>query len=145
MTLAQIIGRIKFIALTQPTIRMVVDNDVFKLNAIPDAKYGVFSYVQGTHRTNMDEDIFRFAFYYVDRLVENGSNELEVQSVGKSTLDNIMRVLADEFGVEEWETTTFTQRFSDMCAGAFCNAVISVPVNYTCADTDYTMIVPMVR
>ena len=134
MTLAQLINRIKFVALTQPTIKMVVDNDVFRLNAIPDAKYGVFAYVQGNHRTGEDEDVFRFTFFYVDRLVEDGSNEVEVQSVGKSTLDNIMRTLEDEMGVDEWEITTFNQRFNDMCAGAFCTAVLSVPSDYTCEE-----------
>lgn len=134
MTLAQIITHIKDIALSQPTVRMVVDNDVFRLNAIPDAQYGVFAYVQGNHRSGPDEDLYRFTFFYVDRLVEDGGNELEVQSVAKSTLDNIMRALSDEFGIEEWETTTFNQRFSDMCAGAFCSAAISVPSDYTCED-----------
>lgn len=134
MTLVQIIERIKAVAMSQPTIKMVVDNDVFRLNAIPDAKYGVFAYLQGNHRSGQDEDVFRFTFFYVDRLVENGSNEVEIQSVAKSTLDNIMRTLADDLGVEEWETTTFNQRFNDMCAGAFCTAAISVPVDFTCSD-----------
>ena len=134
MTLAQIIEKIKVVALSQPTINMVVDNDVFRLNAIPDAKYGVFAYLQGNHRSGQDEDVFRFTFFYVDRLVENGSNEVEIQSVAKSTLDNIMRTLADDMGVEEWETTTFNQRFNDLCAGAFCIATISVPVDFNCKD-----------
>lgn len=134
MTLAQMIERVKEVAMAQPAINMVVDNDVFRLNAIPDARYGVFAYVQGNHLTGEDEDTFRFTFFYVDRLVEDGSNEVEVQSVGKSTLDNIMRRLADDLGVREWETTTFNQRFNDMCAGAFCNAVISVPTDYNCSE-----------
>lgn len=134
MTLAQIIQRIKAIAMQQPSINMTIDNDVFRLNTLPDVKYGVFAYVQGNHRTGEDEDTFRFTFFYVDRLVEDGSNEVEVQSVAKSTLDNIMRTLSDDFGVEAWETTVFTQRFSDMCAGGFCNAVLTVPVDYVCAD-----------
>lgn len=134
MTLAQIIERIKEVALDQPTIKQVVDNDVFRINALPDVKYGVFAYLQGNHRSGMDEDVFRFTFFYVDRLVENGSNEVEVQSVAKTTLDNIIRTLAEDFGIDEWEFTTFNQRFNDMCAGAFCNVALSVPVDYNCVD-----------
>lgn len=134
MTLAKLIEGIKAVAMSQPAVKMIVDNDIFKLNAIPDAKYGVFSFVQGNHRSGEDEDTYRFTFYFVDRLVEDGSNEIEVQSVAKSTLDNIMRTLSDQMGVEVWEVTPFTQRFSDMCAGAFCTAVLDVPVDYTCFD-----------
>lgn len=134
MTLAKLIEGIKAVAMSQPSVKMIVDNDIFRLNAIPDAKYGVFSFVQGNHRSGEDEDTYRFTFYFVDRLVEDGSNEIEVQSVAKSTLDNIMRTLSEQMGVEAWEVTPFTQRFSDMCAGAFCTAVLDVPVYYTCFD-----------
>ena len=134
MTLAQIIDIIKEVAMAQPPVNMIVENDVFRLNAIPDAKYGVFAFLQGNHRSGEDEDIFRFTFFYVDRLVEDGSNEVEIQSVGKSTLDNIMRTLGEDFGVDEWEITTFNQRFNDMCAGAFCSVAISAPVGYNCME-----------
>ena len=130
--------KLKGVALSQPSVRTVVENDVFRLNAIPDAKYGVFAFTQGQHRANMDTDVITFVFtlFYVDRLTEDASNEVEVQSVGVSTLTNIIHTLADEFGVGAWTINTFNQRFADLCAGAYATVPIDVTFDYTCGD-DY--------
>lgn len=136
MTLAEIIDLIKQTALSQPNVRQVVDNDVYTLNSIPDAKYGVFVWLQGQHRETFDGIVtYTFTFFYVDRLTEDGGNQVEVQSVGLQTLGNIVRSL-NESGLEaeSWNYTTFNQRFNDMCAGVFCNVELETTVDYTCVD-----------
>lgn len=137
MTLAQLIARMEAVALAQPSVKMVVRNDVFRLNQEPSADYGVFAYTQGQHRVNLDNDTVTYAFslFYVDRLTEDGGNEIEVQSTGVSTLANIIRTLADELGVDQWTVDTFNQRFKDLCAGAFAGVSFELPIDYTCADT----------
>lgn len=137
MTLLETINAIKAVAMAQPSVNMVVDNDIFRLNAMPDAKYGVFAYVQGQHSGNIEsgEQNFRFTFIYADRLTEDFHNEVEVQSVGVDTLTNILRVLAEnELVSGDWQVTTFNQRFADLCAGAFCEVTLYVPVETMCAD-----------
>lgn len=47
MTLLETIRTIERVAAAQPAVKMIVENDVFKLNACPDALYGVFAFVQG--------------------------------------------------------------------------------------------------
>ena len=121
----------------QPTIRSVVRNDVFRLNSLPDARYGVFAWLQGEHRADLEGDLLTFAFtlFYVDRLTFDKRNEVEVQSVGIETLENVLTALAD-LGIVAGEHTyrTFNQRFSDECAGVFCNVTLSVPKGDICAD-----------
>lgn len=136
MTFAQFVEELTRVALRQPSIRTVVANDVFRLNALPSAKYGVFSFTQGQHRVNLDGGYVRYVMtlFYVDRLTEDASNEIEVQSVGISTLTNIVTTLSDEFGVGEWTINTFNQRFADLCAGAYATVPIDVPIDYTCSD-----------
>lgn len=136
MTLAQIIAKMEAVALEQPSIRTVVSNDVFRLNSMPDTKYGVFAYTQGQHRANLDRETmtFTFSLFYVDRLTEDGGNEVEVQSTGVSTLANIIRELADDFGIYDWSVDTFNQRFKDLCAGAFASVAIEIPIDYTCSE-----------
>lgn len=138
MTLLELINIIEVTASHQPSINMVVENDVFRLNKRADARYGVFAFVQGQHSTSVQSSLIRytFTFFYVDRLKNDRSNQIEIQSVGIQTLDNIIRSL-DEIGVfSEMEYTfqVFNQRFLDECAGVFCNVNLSVPIDFVCPE-----------
>ena len=138
MNLIQVIRLIESVASAQPSVRMIVENDIFRLNAKSDALYGVFSFVQGQHSSSVDSSFINYMFtlYYVDRLTANKDNQIEVQSVGIETLDNIIRIL-DEQGVmaeDGYTFQVFTQRFLDECAGVFCNVTLQVPVSTLCAD-----------
>lgn len=117
---------------------MVVRNDVFRLNQKPDAKYGVFAWLQQQHTTDLDSSFFNFSFtfFYVDRLKDDKSNEIEIQSTGISTLNNIVRALEEYDIVAESSVTfqVFNQRFADLCAGVFCNVSFSVPVSDICPE-----------
>lgn len=138
MTLAETIKMIEVVASKQPSVNMIVRNDVFRLNAKADAKYGVFAWLQREHQTFSDSAFidFSFTFFFVDRLKDDKSNELEIQSTGIQTLNNIIRVL-DEYDVLSDSTYTFqvfNQRFNDLCAGVYCNVTLSVPITGSCAE-----------
>lgn len=138
MTLLELIKVMEVIASKQPSVKMVVENDIFRLNALADARYGVFAFVQGQHSTSVDSNLVTYAFtlFYVDRLKNDRSNQIEIQSVGIQTLDNIIRTM-DEMGIyseTSYSFQVFNQRFVDECAGVFCNVSFSVPVDSVCAD-----------
>lgn len=138
MTLLQTIRTMEAIASQQPSIKMVVENDIFRLNARADARYGVFAFVQGEHSTAIDTNVITYAFtlFYVDRLKNDRSNQIEIQSVGIQTLDNILRTL-DEMGIytdNAYSFQVFNQRFTDECAGVMCRVSLSVPLNGICSD-----------
>lgn len=141
MTLKEVIKRIEGVASSQPTVNMIVRNDVFRLNGCHDAKYGAFAWLQQPHSETLDDDQIGYAFtlFYVDRLNEDKSNEIDVESVAVSTLGNIIRSLAD-YGIyaESWAYTTFNQRFHDECAGAFCNVTFYVNNSSVC-DEDFSV------
>ena len=139
MTLLELIKTMEVIASRQPSVRMVVENDIFRLNAKADARYGVFAFVQGQHSTSIDSNVITYAFtlFYVDRLKNDRSNQIEIQSVGIQTLDNIIRRL-DDLGIyseTSYSFQVFNQRFTDECAGAFFNVNLSVPVGSLCPET----------
>lgn len=139
MTFAQFVEVLKGVALAQPSIRTVVENDVFRLNGMGSVRYGVFAFTQGQHRADLDEGVTHYVMtlFYVDRLTEDASNEVEVQSVGISTLNNILQTLAESFGISAWTINTFNQRFADLCAGAYATVTVDVPFDFTCSD-DYS-------
>jgi hypothetical protein len=79
---------------------------------------------------------YAFTLFYVDRLKNDRSNQIEIQSVGIQTLDNIIRRL-DDLGIyseTSYSFQVFNQRFSDECAGVFCNVNLSVPVSSLCPE-----------
>lgn len=138
MTLLETIRTMEVIASRQPSIKMIVENDIFRLNARADARYGVFAFVQGEHSTAIDTNVITYAFtlFYVDRLKNDRSNQIEIQSTGIQTLDNILRTM-DEAGIYAetgYSFQVFNQRFVDDCAGVMCRVSLSVPLNGICSD-----------
>lgn len=139
MTLLELIKAMEVVASKQPSVKMVVENDIFRLNALADARYGVFAFVQGQHSTSVDSNLVTYAFtlFYVDRLLNDRSNQIEIQSVGIQTLDNIIRTM-DDMGIyseTSYSFQVFNQRFVDECAGVFCNVSLSVPAGSLCPES----------
>lgn len=129
----------EIIASHEPSVNMIVQNDVFRLNACKDARYGVFAWTQGTHSTGIDDNMIRYQFtlFYVDRLTDDKTNQIEIQSVGIETIDNILKEM-DQRGLfvdGSYSFQTFNQRFLDECAGVFCNVTISVPAASLCSES----------
>lgn len=136
MTLYDIIQALESIALAQPSVKMIVPNDIYDLNNREDAQYGVFGYVQGQHSMSGDFMTYGFTLFYVDRLTEDRANLQHVQSAGVSILANILATLTDEFPVEIESSTfdVFTERFSDECAGVMATVAIQAPRMFICGE-----------
>lgn len=139
MTLYELVRKIERIASAQPTINMIVENDVDKLNAVASAQYGVFSFVLGQHSTSANSDwmTYSLTLYYIDRLAEDESNLLEVHSVGVQTLDNIVRSLAQEephVSVSNYTFQPFLHSFADKCAGVYITVNIQALRGSMCAE-----------
>lgn len=136
MTLMQLIQTIERVAMQQPSINMIVQNDVYRISSAPSVQYGVFAWTQGQHSgSTQGTTTFFFSFFYIDRLMDDLSNQIEIQSVGCETLGNILRVL-EEYDIEVGSYTmqTFNQRFTDECAGVFCNVSLSVLSTTMCGE-----------
>lgn len=137
MTLKQVIKTFEIIASHQPSINMVVENDIFRLNNKADARYGVFGWTQGQHQSGTDANMisYQFTFFYVDRLTDDKSNQIEIQSVGVETLDNICKKLNDMgLFIDTYTFQPFNQRFLDECAGVFSSVRIEVPAGSLCSE-----------
>lgn len=127
MTLQRIINEILGIAKKQPNINHVGCGDIYSLNTLPNIDYSVFYITQTNHTQNQNTVTYNLVLYYVDRLVNN--NTLQVQSQGMLVLNNIINILnnsLDEVEVDyNINYTTFTHRFADDCAGVFANLKIT--------------------
>lgn len=137
MTLREVINAIELTAAEQPSVRQIVREDVFRINALTNRKYGIFAWLQGQHSATVANGFvsYNFTLFYVDRLTGSKANAVDVQSAGMQTIDNVIRTL-DEAGLpaESYTIQPFTQRFTDECAGVFAVVSFSVPVNSLCPE-----------
>lgn len=137
MTLRDVISVIEGLAAGQPCVKMIVRNDVYRLNDIQDARYGVFAWTQQQHTIPMSPDVLRYTFnlFYVDRLTADRGNEIEIQSTAVQTLTNVLRGLADAgiYQASDAAVRTFNQRFADECAGAFATVTLEAGADTVCS------------
>ena len=146
MTLFEIVDILKKIALNQPNIRSVSDGSVYDaLNNNPSVQYDVFHISQTNHREDENYDYYGFNLSYISRLEDSlENNRLQIQSIGKEVLSNIIRTLCENFAID-YPTITyfpFTQRFNDLCAGVYCSLQLDVPKELWCADDYLAEVVP---
>ena len=132
--LYSLVNAIRKIGEAQPNVNTVVLSNIFELNSNPSIDYSVFAIVQDVHRQDDDYYYYSFFLYYIDRLLNDKSNVIQIQSHGINLISTVIDKL-EQLGLivnhDVVQTTyqTFTQRFSDECAGVFARVEIMVPVD----------------
>lgn len=138
MTLAKIIDTLKMLALKHPNINSAYEGNIYDLlNTNPNNKYASVVLTQQSHTTDETYDHYGFVIFYVDRLVDNlEENRVQVQSIGKSMLNNIITAFCENFNAE-CDTISFqpfTQRFADETAGVYCTVTLDVVKDVFCPE-----------
>lgn len=143
MTYQQVIRELCKIAKTQHNVRYTGYGDLYRdLDSDPNIKYDVV-YITPNQHTSDEEtgfDRYNLNLIYISRLENTeGDNCLQVQSVGKEILTNIIRIFcerydSDVYGTIVWQM--FTQKFGDLCGGCYCIVQLEVPQDSICIDED---------
>ena len=142
MTLLEVINNLKSIASQQPNIRTVTEGDVYDvMNTNPSVTYDVFHLTQQTHQEDEDYDYYRFNLFYISRLVDDYNNRLQIQSIGKSVISRVITTFCEMYDIDFPDSTqltyvAFTEKFTDLCAGVYCNVIFQIPKELICDDTD---------
>ena len=138
MTLATIIETLKMIALKHPNVNSAYEGNIYEiLNANPNNKYASVVITQQSHTTDEVYDHYGFVIFYVDRLVDDmEENRVQIQSIGKSMLGNIITFFCEEFDAECDNITyqPFTQKFVDMTCGVYCTITIDTVKDVYCPE-----------
>lgn len=120
MTLKSIISLLQQIAYKTPNVRMVITNDFYRINELPNVEYACVG-IQQTQHTVVEQNVVRYGLQliYADRLTADKNNEIDAQSDGMLVLGSIINTFtsyydADLYGDITYET--FLQRFADECA-----------------------------
>ena len=137
MTIQEIINILQKIALTQPNVSSVGEGDIYDtLNAEASTRYAYFFITQNRHQQTEDTDRYSLNIFYIDRLTDDKSNKLQIQSIGKEVLGNVFNTFCEDFDIEvpTIEYQVFTERFSDYCAGVYATVAFEVMREGSCAD-----------
>lgn len=139
MTLQQVIRQLQKIALTQHNIRFTGEGDLYRdLNAQGSVEYDIFYVTQNQHQSEGDFDRYNLNLFYISRLdSEDAGNALQIQSIGKEVIDNVVKIFCNDYDAEVYGVTywqPFTQRFSDLCAGIYAIITLEVPKDSICID-----------
>lgn len=137
-TLYSVVKTLEAIGMAQPGVHQTGQGHLYDdLNANPTNKYAVFYLTQTTHRSTERFDIWGFNAFYVDRLTDDMDNELQIQSIGRETLNNIFSVFCDNYNAEivgEVKYQVFTERFADLTAGVWATYQIMMPKDIICSE-----------
>ena len=139
MTFQQVVNELMRIAMNQHNVRSAGYGDLFAdLNANPSIKYNVFYITPGQSASVGELDRFTLNLFHISRLEDvSGSNMLQLESLAKEIIDNVATMFCDTYGAEIYGTTYynfFTQRFADLCCGAYAQITFQVPKAAICAD-----------
>ena len=132
MTLKELINTLLKTARKQPNIGYTGEGDIYTLNTMKNLEYSVFFVTQQQHQQSEDTITYNLILYYIDRLVEDDANMLDIQSNGIIMLGNIINTFINENDADiNYDITyqPFTHKFADKCAGVYANVKIEVGNN----------------
>lgn len=138
LTLCDLIHEMKGLALESKVLHDVKIGSVYQLSNDANAKFPTLIISQRPHIQSDDDFIeYRFWLFYVERNLDNDSNQLVNQSYAIQWLQNYLIKLEESVGgiVQVRSNkifTTFSERFAQQCSGAYVECSVVVPVNTHC-------------
>ena len=133
------IKQIKNISLSNGLVNETGEGDIYiHLNSGMHKYPCVFLTVQNVTFTNDIVNV-NATLFYVDRLLDNSSNKLEIQSNGITVLSQILDRIAEETVINTVQNvyTPFEEKFADLCAGQFVTFRASFPNDVICSDDEF--------
>lgn len=111
-----------------------------EINPMEIAFYPMFYAIPaGTHTINENTTTFSLTLYYIDRLLEDNSNEVDIFSSSIENLRNIINGVKELPGVVD-VVTSYTinnfmpEKLNDRLCGSYANVRITVAVDTICYD-----------
>lgn len=115
-------------------VNEVFYGDVYEFHNSGNRKYCTFVLTNTNATESGDTTTYTFNAFVTDRMTDDKLNKLEVQSLSKTILEQI---LAECFDSLDSTTYTFwTEKFNDLCAGCYASFSVSLPNELICTDDD---------
>ena len=138
MNYFQLVSSILKTAKAHEFVQEVSYGDIYEFENSGERKY--INVVLSAQNATTDGDVTTYSFnlFATDRLTDDKSNKLEVQSLCKTILSQIMAKEVEEYAVtlSGVNYTFWTEKFNDLCAGCYVSFAVSLPTELTCADDE---------
>ena len=125
----QILKKLETYSLSLPYVNSTNTGDIYEyLNGKPNVKYASVNIDINQSTRNDNLITYSVYLYYVDRLVEDKSNWMEVKTTAEQVLNSIVNYAAEIGDVDDgWTINYFEQQFADYCAGGYVQFNLEVP------------------
>lgn len=126
----QIIRDIMSVAISQPNVNASATGSIYDiLNAGKVEQYKAVILTPRTVDIDKNWMTFNGVLFCADRETNDALDRFAKQGECISTLHNIINTLRDDndYDIEDETYTVFSERFTDVCAGAYVNLKIKVP------------------
>lgn len=145
MTLEDLLYKIGETAIKNKIINFsAVGGDVYDLNVENIKDYPVlFASPTGTHQVRENTTEYEVTFYFLDRLLSDDVNDVQIFSTAIEQLKLILTMVENIKGVldvtDDYEIQNFTEteRMNDRVAGAFATVKIMIQNMSGCCDTEF--------
>lgn len=128
MTYYKFLQTIQIIANTHPLINEFGEGDVYEYMNSGSHKYPCLFLTLTNITTDDDGTTYNFTLFYIDRLLDNNINKVNVQSTGVNVIKQVLNKMTEslyEVQINSLDFTPFTEKFADYCGGAFANVSIN--------------------
>ena len=129
MNFIQILKKLEVYSLSLPYVHSANLGDIYEyLNGKPNVKYAAVNIDINQSTRNDNLITYSVYLYFVDRLVEDKSNWMEIKTTAEQVLNSIVNYAAEIGDVDDgWTINYFEQQFSDYCAGGYVQFNLEVP------------------
>lgn len=129
MNYLETIRKIREVSLNHPYVRSFFYGSDSVINPEVDINYPLIAIVPAQHTIASRLETFNFGFIFADRLRADRKNKIQIQSNAIIVLKEIVNTLVVTDGLYfpeqySFSINVFEERFSDECAGAFCDIQI---------------------
>ena len=129
MNFIQILKKLEAYSLSLPYVNSTNLGDIYEyLNGSPNVKYASVNI--DINQSTRNDNLIRYSvyLYYIDRLVEDKSNWMEIKTTAEQVLNSIVNYAAKIGDVDDgWTIIYFEQQFADSCAGGYVQFNLEVP------------------
>lgn len=138
MNYFQLVSTILKTAKAHEFVQEVCYGDIYEFENSGERKYANVVLSAQNATTDGDVTTYSFNLFATDRLADDKSNKLEVQSVCKTILSQIMAKEAEDYAVtmSGVNYTFWTEKFNDLCAGCYVSFAVALPTELTCANDE---------
>ena len=139
MNIREFSNAVGLIALNYPTVQEYSEGDIYNYLNTGEHKYPcIFLTIESVEEGELNSQTLTGSLFYVDRLLNDSSNRLMVQTAAISTLKILTGKIADNISgeMEVVSYQPFTEKFADWCAGAFCEFSFTYITGSECGEYD---------